>query len=125
MSNIIDPIIDKMQLVLRARGRRHANISSNLANADTVGFRARRFEFEDELRSAEERGDLSALGPERTEIGTLRTDLDAPANPDGNTVSRETEITQMAENQLLYRATAKAVSRQLALIRYSISEGGR
>ena len=125
MTKLIDPIIDKMQLVLQARGRRHANIASNLANADTVGFRARRFDFEDQLASAEKRGELSALGPKKTEIGSIRTDLDAPLNPDGNSVTRETEITRMAENQLLYRATAKAVSRQLALLRYAIGEGGR
>ena len=43
---------------------------------------------------------------------------------DGNTVDRASEMAKMAENQLLYDASAELLKRKLGMLKYSITEGG-
>ena len=109
--------------------------TANLANADTPGFKAKEVRFEDTLRSmvSDKHGaslkrtnskHLAAGGAADGNIASVG-DAEGKAGLDGNNVSREQEVAKMAENQLLYRASARAVSKNLALLRYAISEGGR
>lgn len=139
--SMFDPIVSTLSKVLEARTLRHNVITSNLANADTPGYRAQRVEFESAIESATESAtggpDASKLattasthlsaGTNGSDVAEVYEPLPDPAatSGDGNTVSRETETARMAENQLLYRASARVVSRHLAMIRYAISEGGR
>jgi flagellar basal-body rod protein FlgB len=43
---------------------------------------------------------------------------------DGNTVDRAAEMAEMAENQLLFDASAEVLKRKLGMLKYAISEGG-
>jgi flagellar basal-body rod protein FlgB len=43
---------------------------------------------------------------------------------DGNTVDRASEMAKMAENQLLYDASAEMLKRKLGMLKYAITEGG-
>ena len=43
---------------------------------------------------------------------------------DGNTVDVDKEMTEMAANQIVYRATIEILNRQLGMLRYGIN-GGR
>src|ERR687892_442220 len=43
---------------------------------------------------------------------------------DGNTVNRSSEMAKMAENQLLYDASAELLKKKLGMLRYAITEGG-
>ena len=131
---MFDPIVNYMEIALRNRTRNHQTITSNLANSDTPGYTARRLEFENALRAMVPDANMPSLQrtaaghldlPERDPTPKVIEDKDNVAGNDGNNVSREAEMTRMAENQLLYRASAKAVSRHLALVRYAISEGGK
>ena len=42
----------------------------------------------------------------------------------GNTVDRAAEMAKMAENQILYDASTEMLKKKLAMLRYSVTEGG-
>jgi flagellar basal-body rod protein FlgB len=137
---LYDPIVGSMEKGLNARNLRHTVVSSNLANADTPGFVGKQVDFEGALeehaKASYQRATLRTTSENHIGFGGVRfnEDLarvsDSEADPqnvsrDGNTVSREVEISSMAENQVLYRATAKVVTKKFALVQYAISEGGK
>ncbi len=136
---IFDPIIGILQSGLQGRRLRQSVISSNIANADTPGFQAQGVEFESELKARigakssanavaqTEHGHMNGGGQTGSNSAGNVTARETTGNvgPDGNNVSRDEEMSRMAENQILYRATAKSVTTKLALLRYAISESGR
>ena len=137
---IYDPIVSSMEKGLKARTLRHTVVSSNLANADTPGFVGKEVAFEgaleEHIRAGYEEGTLKVTSSNHIGLGGARPGedvgyvSDAVVDPknisrDGNTVSREVEIANLAENQVLYRASAKVVTKKFALIQYAITEGGK
>jgi flagellar basal-body rod protein FlgB len=109
-------------------------ISSNIANADTPGYHAKKVEFEGALRQVLGVDDqLPMEGDAPDHIVVRATDPVSPAivedrngveSLDGNTVNRSEEMAKMAENQLLYDAAAEMLKRKLGMLKYSITEGG-
>ncbi len=133
---MFDPIVGNLKASLRARNTRQEVITGNLANADTPGYRSKRVEFEAELNAMvtgkagttmtrTDGGHISAGGKQKGIANVQEADSDLSVGLDGNSVSRETEMARMAENQMLYRASAKALARHLAMVRYAIAEGGK
>lgn len=129
-----DPVIGALNTSMNLRLLNQNVISSNIANADTPNYKAKTLEFEHALRDA--------LSVDRT-IEPLARDprhiAHSPTDPvypeiyedpngveslDGNTVDRAAEMAKMSENQLLYDASAEMLKRKLALLKYSITEGG-
>jgi len=129
-----------MEQGLKARNLRHTIVSSNLANADTPGFIGKQVEFEgaleEHVKAGYDQKTLKTTSENHIGFGGARFEddigyiSDSEVDPknvsrDGNTVSREVEISNMAENQVLYKASAKVVTKKFALIQYAISEGGK
>jgi flagellar basal-body rod protein FlgB len=135
MSNSgFDPTIGALNTSLNLRLLNQNVISSNIANADTPGYKAKAVEFESALRDALGVGDQSrAMGTDPNHIVHKSTD---PVEPmiyedpngieslDGNTVDRASEMVKLAENQLLYDASVEMLKKKLGLLKYAISEGG-
>ena len=134
MDSGFDPTIGALNTVMNLRLMNQNVISSNIANADTPGYKAKAMEFEGALRDALGTGDnLSAQGSHPSHIQHRATD---PVNPeifedpngveslDGNTVDRSVEMAKMAENQLLYDSAAEMLKRKLGMLKYAVSEGG-
>jgi flagellar basal-body rod protein FlgB len=132
--NGFDPTIGALNTSLNLRLMNQNVISSNVANADTPGYKAKTMEFEGALREALIDGKES--GPVVTHPGHKAIKDTDPIQPeiyddpngveslDGNTVDRSAEMAKMAENQLLYDASAEMLKRKLGMLKYSISEGG-
>ena len=109
-------------------------VASNIANADTPGYKAQKLEFEDALRNALEiSGRLQMEGSDPNHYIKADPGHIDPAiydNPngvvhlDGNTVDRNAEQVELASNQMQYDAAADMLRRKLGLIRYAITEGG-
>ncbi len=109
-------------------------ISSNIANADTPGYKSKKVEFEGALRQAlAVDGNLPLEGnsPEHIVIqgngpvtAAVADDTNGVESLDGNTVNRSEEMAKMVENQLLYDAAAEMLKKKLGMLKYSISEGG-
>lgn len=109
-------------------------ISSNIANADTPGFKAKKMEFEGALRQAlaidgnlqleTDHPEQMALSPTDPVMPAVFDDPNGIASLDGNTVNRSEEMARMVENQQLYEASAEMLKKKLGMLKYSISEGG-
>jgi flagellar basal-body rod protein FlgB len=129
-----DPTIGALNTALNLRLANQNLISSNIANADTPGYKAKAMEFETAFREA--LGISDHLPVERTTTGHiahLPTDAIHPQvyddpngveSLDGNTVDRATEMAKMAENQLVYDAAVELLKRKIGMLKYGIGEGG-
>jgi flagellar basal-body rod protein FlgB len=129
-----DPVIGALNTTLNLRLMNQNVISSNIANADTPGYKAKTMEFESALRDALGVGNqLPSAETNAKHISHHDTD---PVQPeiyddpngveslDGNTVDRAAEMAKMAENQILYDASAEMLKRKLGMLKYAISDGG-
>lgn len=129
-----DPTIGALNTVMNLRLINQNVISSNIANADTPGYKAKALEFEGALRNAlAEENQPTPIATDGRHIVHRSTE---PVDPmiydepngieslDGNTVDRSAEMAKLAENQLLYDAAAEALKRKLGMLKYAISEGG-
>jgi len=129
-----DPTIGALNTVMNLRLINQNVISSNIANADTPGFKSKKMEFEGALREALNVGQgLKAEAESPDHIQRKSTD---PVNPevfddpngveslDGNTVDRATEMAKLSENQILFDAAAEMLKKKLGMLKYAISEGG-
>jgi len=122
---------------LNLRMQRHMVNLSNVTNSMTPGYRALGFDFEKQLQAAVgNSNDIPMKTSDARHIknpgisadGVLKPDLyvkpTESIGSDGNTVDVDQEMTEMAENQIMYRATIEILNRQLAMLRYGIN-GGR
>ncbi len=133
-NKVFDSTIGALNTSLNLRLMNQNVISSNIANADTPGYKAQTMEFEGALRQALQLSD--ELAPEATDPRHIApSDTDA-INPeiyddpngveslDGNTVDRSKEMANMAENQLMYDASTELLKKKLGMLKYGVTEGG-
>lgn len=129
---------DRLQMAsLGQRLKRSEVISGNIANAETPGFRALGYDFEDQLASLaklDRKVPLMVSDPQHMRNaftkagGDIRADVfvrpTESVGQDGNTVDVDTEMVQMAQNQLLYRSAVELLNRKVGMLKYAIN-GGR
>lgn len=102
---------------------RQRTIASNLANIDTPGYKSRQIEFESLLKQALNQNksldsrQLAAINPRMIE--NRSTSL----REDGNNVDAVAENIELARVQIQYDFLSRAVSGQLARLKYVASEG--
>lgn len=133
MTVTLDPMIGKLQDVLDLRMQQHALTASNLANADTPGFKAKVVDFSRALDQAMGQGselDLSRTDPRH--LGAMGTSPEqppvlelepAPWSVDGNSVLPEREVARMQSNAMMYNALAQGLDHKLTLLRFVVSDG--
>jgi flagellar basal-body rod protein FlgB len=131
---ILDSTIGGLNAALNFRLMNQNIVATNIANADTPNYKAQKMEFEDSLRNALDiagRLKMEADRPEHySKADPGRIDPEIYDNPngvvhlDGNTVDRNAEQVELAENQIQYDSAAEMLRRKLGLLKYAISEGG-
>lgn len=123
MSVTFENILGIHEKALHIQAKRAEVIASNLANADTPGYKARDFDFKAMLKSASEG---------MSDATTLRTTSEGHIQPegyfygaelqyrqplqdslDGNTVEPQVEIAQYTENSMRYMASLNFVGGKL------------
>ncbi len=121
MSDFGDSILPWLQSTLNQAYRRHNVLSGNIANSDTPEYVPRDIEFTDYLKRQLDGDSLSetAMQPEALPRPGAQMGLD------GNRVDIEDEMMKLAANKMLYQLVATSLQKKMALIRYSIDEGGR
>src|SRR5947209_1452698 len=97
--------IDALSNYLNAASAREQLIASNIANANTPGFKTTDIDFSQALKNAMQGVENGANQP--TAVGEL------PERPDGNNVSLERETLAMAETEARFRMAAQVVRAQL------------
>lgn len=135
MSGLFDKTTATLSTATNLRKLRQELISSNIANAETPGFHAKKMDFEETLARAVDldgvRG-MQAAHPSHFPVGggdisSVRPDIydnpDAPVNNDGNTVDLEREMAALSENTVLYKAAIQLMNKKLAALRYAVTEG--
>ncbi len=128
---LFDGALPSLERALDARQARQTALASNLANADTPGFMPVDVDFEAAMRSA-----MGAGGMQRTDDRHLSTSggdaglaateseaLAGAATPDGNRVEVDRVLGELAANGMQYTAAARAAGKQLAMLRYVVTEG--
>lgn len=131
---VFDSTIGALNAALNLRLANQNVIASNIANADTPGYKAQKMEFEGALRNALEvsgRLPMEANSPEhfiKSDPGHVDPEIyDNPngnIHLDGNTVDRNVEQVALAENQIQYDAASEMLRRKIGMLKYAIAEGG-
>lgn len=112
--------IKVLEMGLAASSLRQRVLAHNIANVGTPGFKRSRVEFERQLAEAvQERREVTALEP------VVVRETNSTGRPDGNNVDIELEMTQLAENQVLYSALTRQLSDHFARLRSVINDGRR
>ncbi|MBX7231949.1 MAG: flagellar basal body rod protein FlgB [Bdellovibrionales bacterium] len=137
MSGITDKTTDALGASLDFRLLRHNVTAANIANAETPNYKAKKVDFEEALSRAldhEGLGKMATSDPEHLLMGQgpiakARAEVyenpDANLANDGNTVDMERELSNLAENSILYKAALQLINKKLASLKYAVSEGGR
>lgn len=108
--------------------RRHGVIAENIANVSTQGYRTKELDFDRTLRKAIGQArtvELHRTHPRHfpTQGGQTRGDVISKAAYPG--VDIDKEMSKLAENNLRYQSGVETLLRRFALLKHTISEGGR
>ena len=111
---------------LDAAGLRHRVIADNIANVETPGFTRSEVSFEEKLKQAFESSDEDAiLARVRQTRPEVRPDTSLPARPDGNNVSIDKEMAELAKNTLRYETLVQLINLKSAMLSAAMAEGRR
>jgi len=132
--DVNDKTLKALTTALNFREMRQELISSNVANANTPGFKAKKLDFEAalaraldvdnqmQMNTADERhhnvgnGGFNNLEPE------IYDDPNGVVSESGNTVDVEAEMARMAENKLMYDALVQLINKKTGLMKYALGQ---
>lgn len=111
-TEMIESVAANLESYLTLLSVRQKLVASNIANADTPGYRTKDVSFDSELRAA-----AGELGPQVFEPTGLYM------KNDGNNVSIDRESRLLAENALRFNVAANLIRSELRQVRAAIDEG--
>ncbi len=126
-----DNTIKVLEKMLDVAAFRQKVLASNIANADTPGYKAKDISFQKELDRA-----INASSVERQASSVKRGASSAKQdyevyetvttmpNRDGNTVNLDIEMAKVAENTLIYNAATQLITMKMKMIK-DVIKGGR
>lgn len=121
-----DNVTNLLQTFLDVQTRRSQVIASNIANADTPGFTAKKLEFDEYLREAAQKSELplSRQGESlsRSEMRVVDQESEV-IGMDGNTVDAGREMADLAQAGSSFNFGAKMLQARFRLIRAAIRDG--
>lgn len=137
-TTLFDQTLSVAAKALDLRSRRHDTLVSNIANADTPEYKAFDILFEKALADSSKNSPatldvqrshpahlpgtkMTSMGP-----GPYRVELQPGENlrGDGNTVDIEREMANLSSNQLMYKTTARIISKKLQQLS-TVIKGGK
>ena len=135
------PLFDKTTAALNSaiqfRQLRQDVISTNIANAETPGFKAKKMDFEEALARAVDIDGKSKMMVDHNDhymvgsgsVSRVTPDVydnpEGQTNNDGNNVDLEREMAQLGENSIIYKTAIQLINKKLAALRYAATEGNR
>jgi flagellar basal-body rod protein FlgB len=127
--------VNTLQKGLNASWLRNEVISNNIANVDTPGFKASQVRFEDLMAEATDSGTgglemavtdenhisgVNASSIENVEPEVI-TDTTTTTRLDGNNVSIDNEMVELAKNSINYYATVSKINSEFRKINSAIN----
>ncbi|MEO8591992.1 MAG: flagellar basal body protein [Candidatus Solibacter sp.] len=109
---MMNALSGKLESYLDLLSARQKLMASNIANADTPGYKTKDLDFQTEFQSA-----LHGGQPHATEVEGLKT------NNDGNNVSLDREARLLSENALRFSAISQLLRGQIRTMKSAIDEG--
>jgi flagellar basal-body rod protein FlgB len=120
--------------VLDLRSKNQEIIGANIANAETPGYEARAFTFEDQLHTAMADSGLQSVTTQPNHIpltpssleqvsGAVAVTRDKAGIGDKNTVSVDQEMIKLSKNEILYEAAVTMLNKKMALMKYAANGG--
>ena len=108
---MLQPVAGQLERYMDLLSVRKKLVASNIANADTPGYRTQDIDFQSEF--------LNAMGgpPHATDVPEL------PVKNDGNNVSLDREARLLAENALRFQVASQLMKSQIKAVRSAIDEG--
>lgn len=131
--DVNDKTLQALAAGMKFREMRQELISSNVANAETPGFKAKRLDFESALaRALDIDGQMSMNVSDKShfDVGSgsfnnlkpeTYEDPNGITNESGNTVDREKEMALMAQNKIMYDALVQLMNKKIGLMKYTIN----
>ena len=135
MSGLFDKTTNALSSSLALRQLRNNITSSNIANAETPGYHAKKMDFENALARAldmDGANGLSTSSPEHFAVGGVSVsktrpdiyeDPEGQVNNDGNTVDLEKEMSALSENAIMYKTALHLINKKMAAIKYAAGDG--
>jgi flagellar basal-body rod protein FlgB len=105
-------VMDNLGRYLDLLAVRQRLVASNIANADTPGYKTRDIDFQFEYLSSQ-----TPEAPRVIEVPSLRT------KNDGNNVNLDREARLLAENALRFSIAGALVKSEIRMLRTAIQEG--
>jgi len=107
---MLDGVSSQLERYMDLLSARQKLVASNIANADTPGYRTLDIDFQSEFQNA-------AGSPHALEVGGLQV------KNDGNDVSLDRESRLLAENALRFNVASNLLREQIQVMRSAIKEG--
>jgi flagellar basal-body rod protein FlgB len=108
---MIDGLTNSLEHYMDLLSARQKIVASNVANADTPGYRTKDLDFQAELQAA------CSSPPQPMEVGGL------PVKNDGNDVSLDREARLLSENALRFSIATNLMRTELQSVKEAIQEG--
>lgn len=109
---MIDSLTDSLEQYMNVISLRQKLVVSNIANADTPGYKTQDLDFQSSFQAA-----LDGGAPQPTEVTSL------PAKNDGNNVDLDREARLLAENAMRFSVASNLMRSQLNTIKEAIQGG--
>ncbi|HUJ23056.1 MAG TPA: flagellar basal body protein [Bryobacteraceae bacterium] len=109
---MLDPLAGKLEHYMDLLSARQKQVASNIANADTPGYKTRDIDFQAEFNSA-----IAGLTPNAVEV------RDLPVHNDGNNVNLDREARLLSENALRFSIATNLLRDQIRSVKMAIEEG--
>ena len=109
---MIDRLTDSLEQYMNVVSFRQKLVASNIANADTPGYKTQDVDFQSSFLAA-----LSGGSPQPAEVTGLTT------KNDGNNVDLDREARLLAENAMRFNVASNLVRTQLNTIKEAIQGG--
>jgi flagellar basal-body rod protein FlgB len=131
--NVNDKTLQALAAATKFREMRQEVISSNVANKDVPGYKAKRLEFEQALgRALDVDGNLGMDVADRGHFDVggggfanlqpeVVEDSNGVVSENGNTVDTQDEMARQAENKIMYDALVQLMNKKLGLMKYVIN----
>jgi flagellar basal-body rod protein FlgB len=109
---MLDRITDNLERYMDVLALRQKVVASNIANADTPGYKTKDVDFQSAVEAAMGGGD-----PKASEVAGLAT------KNDGNNVNLDREARLLSENAMRFNAASNLLKGYFHTIREAIQEG--
>ncbi len=129
-------VTDVLYKQLNFRGERQKIISSNIANINTPDYKTKDISFDDELKKASSKSDLSLKVTHHKHIkfDTQATNTDKfkiyetkglQEQNDGNNVNLDQQMSDMAKNSIMFDAIQGSIKKDAKWLKEIIAASGK